>query len=231
MSLADHIGEPDGRPEGLQDFVSRRLVRAIIAGELPPGERLSPARLAEELGVSHIPVREALAALEAVGHVTRVPRVGFFVAELSSEDIEDIYHWRELLEDEAHKIAVPKLTDEDLGKMREINAQMLKAVKERTTRFIGLNREFHFIPFKRAGSPHLLRFLTYLWDVAARYHNAMAFVKVPKSLLQEHHEGLLAAFEARDIESVNDWMRKHRAVTRHQISKMEHATLSQASEH
>jgi DNA-binding GntR family transcriptional regulator len=226
MSLVGHVVDPDGRPEGLQDFVSRRLVRAIIAGELPPGERLSPARLAEELGVSHIPVREALAALEAVGHVTRVPRVGFFVAELSSEDIEDIYHWRELLEDEAHRLAIPRLTDEDLNKMREINAQMLKAVKERTTRFIGLNREFHFIPFERAGSPHLLRFLTYLWDAAARYQNAMAFVKVPKSMLQEHHQGLLEAFEARDIDAVNEWMRKHRAVTRDQVSRMEQASLS-----
>ena len=62
-----------GQPEGLQDFVSRRLMRAILTGELPPGTRLSPARLAEELGVSHIPVREALAALEATWAQVRCP--------------------------------------------------------------------------------------------------------------------------------------------------------------
>lgn len=218
------------RPEGLQDFVSRRLVRAIISGELEPGERLSPARLADELGVSHIPVREALAALEAVGHVTRVPRVGFFVAELSSEDIEDIYHWRQILEDEAHRLAIPRLTDDDIEKMRSVNKDMLKAVRERTTRFIGFNRQFHFIPFERAGSPHLLRFLTHLWDAAARYQNAMAFVKVPKTLLQDHHNGLLAAFEARDLEAVNEWMKAHRAVTRDQIHKMERIDLKRTAE-
>src|ERR1700742_4265844 len=102
------------RPDGLQDFVVRSLMRAIASGELQPGTRLSPARLAEDLGVSHIPVREALAALEAVGQVKRIPRVGFFVAELSTDDIEDIYHWRQVLEDEAHRLAVPKLEEADL---------------------------------------------------------------------------------------------------------------------
>jgi DNA-binding GntR family transcriptional regulator len=213
MTVSTSAMSSDGRPEGLQDFVSRRLVRAIVAGDLPPGTRLSPARLAEELGVSHIPVREALAALEAVGHVQRIPRVGFFVAELSTDDIEDIYHWRQVLEDEAHRIAVPRLNDADLAHMREINAEMLKAVKQRSDRFLGLNRVFHFVPFERAGSQHLLRFLTHLWDASARYQNAMAYVKVPKTLLQDHHNGLMAAFEARDVDEVNACMAKHRAVT------------------
>lgn len=214
----------DDRPEGLQDFVSRRLVKAIISGELPPGTRLSPARLAEELGVSHIPVREALAALEAVGHVQRIPRVGFFVAELSTDDIEDIYHWRQVLEDEAHRLAIPLLDDDDLAHMRRINEAMLKAVRERTNRFLGLNRTFHFVPFQRAGSQHLLRFLTHLWDASARYQNAMAYVKVPKTLLQDHHNGLMAAFEARDIDEVNRWMAKHREVTLDAVRKIQAAT-------
>ena len=229
-SLTDRsLNDRDERPEGLQDFVSRRLVRAIISGELPPGERLSPARHAAELGVSHIPVREALAALEAVGHVSRVPRVGFFVAELSSEDIGDIYNLRELLEDEAHRLAMPRLRDEDLDRMRELHKEMLSAVKERTTRFVSLNREFHFIPFERAGSRHLLRFLAQLWDAAARYQNAMAFVKVPRSLLQEQHNAILEAFEARDPDAVNALMREHRGVTRKQIDKMERAKLVDAT--
>lgn len=203
----------DERPEGLQGFVSRRLVRSIISGELEPGERLSPARLAEELGVSHIPVREALAALEAVGHVNRIPRVGFFVAKMSAQDIEDIYHWRQVLEDDAHRLAIPKLTDDDLKRMRKINDAMSKAAKQRNTRFLSLNREFHFIPFERAGSDHLLRFLNHLWDAAARYQNTMAYVRVPRTLQQEHHMGLMQAFEERDTEAVNRWMKEHRAVT------------------
>ena len=203
--------------------MSRRLVKAIVSGELPAGTRLSPARLAEDLGVSHIPVREALAALEAIGHVRRVPRVGFFVAELSSDDIEDIYHWRQVLEDEAHRLAVPRLSDEDLAKMREINTAMLKAAGERSDRFLSLNRKFHFVPFERTDSEHLLRFLRHLWDAAARYQNAMAYVKVPRSTLQDHHNSLMAAFEARDVDGVNLWMAKHRAVTLESIRKIRSA--------
>lgn len=210
----------DERPEGLQGFVSRRLVRSIITGELKPGERLSPARLAEDLGVSHIPVREALAALEAVGHVNRIPRVGFFVAEMSPHDIEDIYYWRKVLEDKAHHVAVPKLTDDDLDRMRKINDAMSKAAKRPNTRFLSLNREFHFIPFERAGSDHLLRFLNHLWDAAARYQNTMAYVKVPRTLQQEHHVGLMQAYEERDVKAVNQWMAKHRGVTLDAIHAM-----------
>ena len=111
----------EGRPDGLQNFVARRIAMTIASGELPSGTRLSPAKLAEELGVSHIPVREALVALEAVGQVKRIPRVGFFVAELSLDDIEDVYHWRQVLEDEAHRMAVPKLEKADLARMRQLN--------------------------------------------------------------------------------------------------------------
>jgi DNA-binding GntR family transcriptional regulator len=228
MTIATTGMNGDGRPEGLQDFVSRRLVRAILSGELPPGTRLSPARLAEELGVSHIPVREALAALEAVGHVQRIPRVGFFVAELSTDDIEDIYHWRQVLEDEAHRLAIPKLDDDDLAHMRKINEEMLKVVKERSDRFLGLNRVFHFVPFERAGSQHLLRFLTHLWDASARYQNAMAYVKVPKTLLQDHHNGLMEAFEARDVDLVNEWMTKHRQVTLEAIRELHGSTTGKS---
>jgi DNA-binding GntR family transcriptional regulator len=203
----------ESRPDGLQDFVARNLMRAIASGELPPGTRLSPARLAEDLGVSHIPVREALAALEAVGQVKRIPRVGFFVAELSTEDIKDIYHWRQVLEDEAHRIAVPNLSEEDLNQMREINEKMATAVTEHGTAFIELNRTFHFIPFRRAESEHLLRFISHLWDAAARYQSTTAYAREAKFQLQHHHDTLLAAFEKRDVAAVNAIMATHRGMT------------------
>ncbi|HEX5402243.1 MAG TPA: GntR family transcriptional regulator [Pseudonocardiaceae bacterium] len=174
----------ESRSDGLQDFVARNLVRGITSGELPPGTRLSPARLAEDLGVSHIPVREALAALEAAGQVRRIPRVGYFVAELSVADIEDIYRWRQVLEDEAHRIAVPILSEEDLARMRALSEQD--------------NRAFHFIPFQRANSEHLLRFITQLWDAAARYQSI-----APGADYRQHNAALLTAFEARDVAAVH----------------------------
>jgi DNA-binding GntR family transcriptional regulator len=220
----------ESRPDGLQDFVVRNLVRAIASGELPPGTRLSPARLAEDLGVSHIPVREALAALEAVGQVKRIPRVGFFVAELSTEDIEDIYHWRQILEDEANRIAVPKLTEADLDQMRELNARMAAAVAAHNNVFSETNRTFHFIPFRRAGSEHLVRFITHLWDAAARYQGTTAYARVPKSLLQEHHDAMMQAYEARDAAAVNKLMAEHRGVTLESIKHMHNKAQDEAAE-
>jgi DNA-binding GntR family transcriptional regulator len=217
----------ESRPDGLQDFVVRNLVRAIASGELPPGTRLSPARLAEDLGVSHIPVREALAALEAVGQVKRIPRVGFFVAELSTDDIEDIYHWRQILEEEAHRIAVPLLTDTDLTQMREINEKMAAAVTEHSNVFSELNRTFQFIPFQRADSEHLLRFITHLWDAAARYQSTTAYARVAKSMLQHHHDSLMNAFEARDVVAVNTMMATHRGVTLESIKLMHEKTQAE----
>ena len=219
----------ESRPDGLQDFVVRNLVRAIASGELPPGTRLSPARLAEDLGVSHIPVREALAALEAVGQVKRIPRVGFFVAELSTEDIEDIYHWRQILEDEANRIAVPKLTEADLDQMRELNARMAAAVSEHNNVFSEANRTFHFIPFRRSGSEHLVRFITHLWDAAARYQGTTAYARVPKPLLQEHHDAMMQAYEKRDAAAVNKLMAEHRGVTLESIKHMHSKAQDEAA--
>ena len=206
-SIVSTSGRPGGGPH---DFVGRRLAKAIASGVLGPGTRLSPARLAEDLGVSHIPVREALAALEAAGQVRRIPRVGFFVAELSTTDLEDIYHWRQVLEDEAHRLGVPKLVEPDLARLRQLNDDMLEAVSDRdTAAWAELSRAFHFVAFERAGSEHLLRFITSLWDAAARYENT----RLPSDVLQRHHDGLVSAFEARDVGEVNAWMAEHRAIT------------------
>jgi DNA-binding GntR family transcriptional regulator len=148
------------------------------------------------------------------------------VAELSTGGIEDIYHWRQVLEDEAHRLAIPRLSDADLARMREINTAMLEAVRKRDDRFLGLNRQFHFVPFERAGSENVLRFLTHLWDASTRHQNAMAYVRVPESLLQDHHNGLMRAFEARDLDEVNAWMARHRQFTLDAIRKIHVSAIS-----
>ncbi len=229
MSAPTVKGGTEAKPEGLQEFVLRRLSRDIVSGELAPGARMSPARLADQLGVSHIPVREALVALEEIGHVRRVPRIGFFVAELSLADLEDVYHWRGVLEDEAHRLAVPLLTDVDLQRMRELNREMGRAVRESGQTFLSLNRKFHFIPFERSGSEHLVRFLTRLWHSASRYQNAMTYVRVPRVLAHDHHRELMKAFEARDVDRVNEWMARHRQVTLEKIREIHQRQLDAGS--
>jgi DNA-binding GntR family transcriptional regulator len=202
------------RPEGLQDFASRRILRAIFSGELGPGRKLSPTKLAQEFEVSHIPVREALAGLAASGHVERVPRVGFFVAELSLDHIEDVYRWRRILEDEAHRIAVPNLDASDIARMRKINAMSARTAPY-GERYIELRREFHFIPFQRVGSEILLDFLNRMWDASSRYMFLKSSLASPANvrLVREQQQRLMEAFESQDPELVNARMADHRETT------------------
>src|SRR5207245_5648957 len=85
-------------------------------------------------------------------------------------DLADIYHWREILEREAFTMAIPRLNGDDIEEMRRLCGQMQKLTGPGQRReYLTLNRQFHFIAFRPAGSYRLLRFLAYLWDVAASY--------------------------------------------------------------
>jgi DNA-binding GntR family transcriptional regulator len=204
MAVRTSIGD---RPEAMQDYAARHIERAILTGALRPGAKLSPSALAQELRMSHIPVREALAALEASGHVVREPRRGFFVADLSRQDMEDVYRWRAVLEDEAHRLAVPHLTRADLARMRKVDRELARTAPF-SPRYLDLNREFHFVVFDRAESENLLRFLNHLWDAAMRYQSVMSGRDLPA--LRHHHHGLIEAYAARDVERVNALMAEHR---------------------
>ena len=72
------------QPEALLSYIEKRIKQAVVSGELKPGAKLSPSAVAADLGVSHIPVREALTSLAASGYLEHKPRVGFFVRVLSS---------------------------------------------------------------------------------------------------------------------------------------------------
>ena len=134
------------QPEALLSYIEKRIKQAVVSGELKPGAKLSPSAVAADLGVSHIPVREALTSLAASGYLEHRPRVGFFVRVLSSDDLADIYHWREILEREAFIMAIPKLTGDDMEEMSRLCGQMRKLTGPGQRReYLNLNRQFHFI--------------------------------------------------------------------------------------
>jgi DNA-binding GntR family transcriptional regulator len=198
---------PD-QPEALLSYIEKQIKQSVVSGELKPGAKLSPSAVAADLGVSHIPVREALTSLAASGYLEHKPRVGFFVRILSSEDLADIYHWREILEREAFMTAIPRLTGDDIEEMRRLCGQMRKlAAPLQRREYLALNRQFHFIAFRRAGSDRLLRFLTYLWDAAAPY-TFTGLVDTEEA--QRDHEWMMDRFEARDVDGVIEMMASHR---------------------
>ena len=129
--------------EVLPNSVTTILRQAILKGDLEPGQHLVQADLAEQLGVSRMPVREALKTLEMEGLITLDPHKGAVVNELTIEDIDEIYELLTMLESLALKKSIPHLTDKILEEMQQLHLKMLDT-KEKEE-YVDLNRQFHTV--------------------------------------------------------------------------------------
>ena len=128
----------------LQHVVADHLRTAILDGELKPGDWLRQKQIAEELGVSPMPVREALTKLSAEGVVEHVPYRGARVAILTTDDVADLYANRALLESMAAAAAAETITPEELAELRDLQSQMRgELTSERLSEYSRLNRRFH----------------------------------------------------------------------------------------
>ena len=198
----------DDRPEALVTYLVRKIKEMVADGEYPPGSRLSPSRLAAEFGVSHIPVREALSYLAANGYIEHRQSRGFYARELSRSEIEDIYNWRAALETDAYKLAVPAISEREIAEMRRITDEStaLQGHEDRV-RFVALNREFHFVAFRSAGSPTLMRLLNVLWDLAAPY---VVLDLIESERSYQDHLRQIELFEKHDLDGILAAMVEHR---------------------
>ena len=200
-------------PESRGDYALNSIREDLISGRLLPGSRVTAEELAEQLGVSHVPVREALRFLEAEGHFERDHRGRLRVKPTSTAEGEEIYLLREILEDVVHRSAVPLLTDDDLvGLDREFAAMEATVAAGDVYGYAKANRRFHFIVFERSGHEWMLRFLTMIWDAAARYQTSLFREEGWEEDLQSQHRELLAAFRARDVDAVTAVMTVHRTL-------------------
>lgn len=142
------------------------LRQQIRTGELEPGRRLRLNDLTRELGMSPTPIREALRLLQADGLVHYHPHQGIVVAELSSEETEDVVRLRCLLEPLAVELAVPSLTPEQLRVLENLHQKLLAAVDARRGSEISAsNASWHWAMYDACGSLHLRKFIRRLWDV------------------------------------------------------------------
>jgi DNA-binding GntR family transcriptional regulator len=146
------------------------LRRAIVAGELKPGQRVLQEDVAERLGVSIAPVREALRALEQEGQVTYQPRRGYLVTELRIEDLAEIYELRQILEERAVRRALPRLDDAALDGITLAAADCVTAAEAGDVAAeLEANRRFHFGLMETPDQPHMLRVIRLLWDSTEAY--------------------------------------------------------------
>lgn len=195
----------------LHDLVTEWVADRIANGDLRPGRRIEPLQLARDMGISHIPVREALQALAGEGRITWLPRRGFFVPDLDIDSLEHIYHWRTVIESEAYRLTMPHVRDEDADQMDKLCGELEQALQEQDTlAYRKIHWQFHLIPLRRQPSQLPIRFLHYLWDEADRHALPHFSQDVDMPRLQRQHRQLVKALRDRDLNRVLSIMSEHR---------------------
>lgn len=193
-------------PRGTADLVAERIREAILSGGLAPGTWLRETRLAIRLGVSRIPVREALARLEADGLVERAPYKGARVVLLTLDQVIESFMLRSLLEGFAAKLATPNMTPEEIGRLRTLIGQMEEC--GRTGRYEDtptLHREIHSTIYSRCGSAKLLHWISELDNRFPRsLKRSYRFDDQPQEYLC-----IVDAIEAGEAERVGKLMSEH----------------------
>ncbi|PJX26154.1 hypothetical protein CAP48_09100 [Advenella sp. S44] len=147
-----------------QDQVIEQIREQIIAGEYKRGERLRQQDIADRLGVSITPVREALKALEMEGYVKVYPNKGIYIPEQSRTDVLEIYELRLMLETFLVERAMDNIQDTDLLELTSLHKQYVNALEARD--YIGIrttNVKFHFRLYELGNSPQTLQFVRVLW--------------------------------------------------------------------
>lgn len=159
-----HTSLPAPSHKQLRHHVTEQLRAAIMNGEFKPGEFLRQERLAQELGVSQMPVREALKELAAEGLVEHLPYRGVRVVEFSPEDIGDLYAHRSFLEGRAAAVAARHINAEELALLRQLNEEMqANLAPEQIGVYRELNRQFHQVIYTASRREYLVRSLNQMW--------------------------------------------------------------------
>lgn len=185
----------------LRDVVFNTLRDAILTGKLIPGERLMENQLAEKLGVSRTPVREALRMLELENLVELVPRKGAQVLDMTEKDIVNILEIRSALEGLATSLACKKMTKECLQQLKNMEVDFERAVAENDVdRFVDIDEDFHDVIFQATENDKLIQMFRNLRIQLYRYRMAQAKNDNSMSTIVAHHRSILRALENHDSE-------------------------------
>lgn len=196
----------------LRDVVFNTLREAILKGELKPGERLMEMHLANKLGVSRTPIREAIRMLEQEGLAVTIPRKGAQVAKMTEKDLEDVLEVRDALDELAVVCACKRMTNEQYVELKEAMKAFVDATKsEDVRRIVEADEAFHDVIYAAAANPKLENIINSAREQMYRYR--YEYVKNPAvySQLISEHEAIIDGFGRRDVEFLKEVMHAHLA--------------------
>lgn len=194
----------------LRDVVFNTLRQAILRGELKPGERLMEIQLANKLGVSRTPIREAIRKLELEGLVLMIPRKGAEVADITEKSLRDVLEIRKALEELAVQLTCDKITKEQIRELEEAAEEFKKILKSSdVTEIAEADVHFHDIIYKATDNQRLIQLLNNLGEQMYRYR--VEYLKNSEAYPQlvAEHEEIIRHIERKEKEKAATIVCKH----------------------
>ena len=194
----------------LRDVAFRKLRQAILRGELQPGQRLMEIALAEQLGVSRTPVREAIRMLEQDGLAVMIPRRGAVVSKISGKNLRDVLEVRRALEELAVDLACTRMTDEDFQKLKEANERFSATLSGNDiTKMAEADEAFHDLIYQASDNARLVQLEMQLREQMYRFRIEHLKEKSKRYRLVEDHNAIIRNLINRDSDNAREAIREH----------------------
>lgn len=194
----------------LRDVVFNTLRKAILKGELKPGERLMEIALAERLGVSRTPVREAMRKLELEGLVVMIPRRGAQVANITEKDLNDVLEVRIALENLSIENACARMSEEQLAELKKAGRYFEETIKEgNLVKLAEADVAFHEVIYKASDNRRLNQVLNNLREQIYRYRVEYLKEEETRNVLVKEHEEIYEAIKNRDVKKAQEISFRH----------------------
>ena len=198
------------KPSALTDWTYHYLKEKILNLEIKPGQQINIDEFTEKLEVSRTPIREAFLKLASEGLIDVRPRVGYFVSDITEQDIRDLFEIREIIETRAAKKAAELLTDEELESMQDLISESHKAVEEGNFDIYLKNEiEFHEYLEKHIQNKRLNSFIEGLNDLTYRERvmSTHSIENINQSMIE--HQKIMDGLKKRDCNLAEWYMGEH----------------------
>ena len=194
----------------LREVVFNTLRQAILKGELKPGERLMEIALAEKLGVSRTPIREAMRKLELEGLVVMIPRRGAQVANITEKDLNDVLEVRIALENVAIEKACARMSEEEMSRLWLAAKEFEHTIAEgNLVKLAEADVAFHEIIYQASDNKRLIQVLNNMREQIYRYRVEYLKEDEARNRLVEEHEEITQAIRERDVKKAQELSFEH----------------------